>query len=145
MSDEGPGAYTVPGTPVPARLSLPLPPLVPIISLFLIPAPDAAVYYVFSILSVSAPRYIESSLHGAKESYMRTSVLQSEKEQLDTNLKKSFIFSLEEIELKQMCLNCYSSLCFKCVLFNNFKASFNHQETTQRRNLKKDVKKDTAC
>lgn len=31
--------------------------------------------YVFSILSVSAPRYIRSSLHDAKEPYMRTSAL----------------------------------------------------------------------
>lgn len=65
LSDEGqPGAYTVPGTPVPARLFLSLP--LPVLSLLLFPfsssPPQAWRSTTSSLFFVPAPRCVQSSL-----------------------------------------------------------------------------------
>lgn len=62
LFDEEPGAYTVPGTPVPVRLFL---------SLLLFPfsssPPQARRSTMSSLFSVSAPHYIEFPLYGVKK------------------------------------------------------------------------------
>lgn len=80
LSDEEPGAYTVPGTPVPVRLSLPL-----LLFPFSSSPPQARRSTMSSLFSVSAPRYIEFLLHGVKELRIRIS---SSEEKVHESLRK---------------------------------------------------------
>lgn len=133
LSDEGPGAYTVPGTPVPARLSLS-------------PAPSSRSYYfpfprprrrrggLPCLFSVSARRgYIERSpLHGAEE--QRPGVVRREKK-VFTNLDPKRLFnSYESVRIederssREQETNLYSSFNFQRAFLKwNFECQFNYQ------------------
>lgn len=95
LSDEEPGAYTVPGTPVPVRLSL---------SLLLFPfsssPPQARRSTMSSLFSVSAPRYIEFLLYGVKE--LRIRISSSKKKFMNLWEKKEWERGLSFLTYKKL-------------------------------------------